>query len=177
MKVLEKKRERYGYNNDEDVPQFTEDPQFMEDEIDQVLKEMKVGKVPGPDNVDTTNLKALNQVLRPTLTELFNSILDFETTPKQWELAEIRILHKKGERSLISNYRPMSLTSNINEMFMKLSKNRIYNTLDRNQGLEQADFRKNFSTVDHIFTLDQLIEKANIQHKAVYNLCRLHKSF
>ena len=148
-------RVRYGCNNEEYIPKF------VEDEIDQVLKDLKVGKAPGPDKVDPTNLKALNQALTPALTEFYNAILEFETTPSQWELAEIRILHKKGEKSLISNYRPISLTSNINKLFMKLSKNRIYNTLDANQGLEQAGFRKKFSTVDHIFTVDQLIEKAN----------------
>lgn len=58
---------------------------------------MKVGKAPGPDNIYSTNLKDLKQVLTPTLTEFFNAILAFEATSYQWETAEIRILHKKGE--------------------------------------------------------------------------------
>lgn len=44
---------------------------------------------------------------------------------------------------------------------MKILKNRIYNLLDSQQPFEQAGFRKNFSTMDHIQTLNQLLEKAN----------------
>ena len=33
--------------------------------------------------------------------------------------------------------------------------------LDRNQPREQAGFRKKFSTIDHIYTLNQVIEKCN----------------
>ncbi len=42
---------------------------------------------------------------------------------------------------------------------MTIVKNRIYNQLDMNQGREQAGFRKNFSTVDNMFVLNQIIEK------------------
>lgn len=42
-----------------------------------------------------------------------------------------------------------------------LIKNRISRRLDENQGREQAGLRKYFSTVDQIFTLNHLIEKAN----------------
>jgi len=42
---------------------------------------------------------------------------------------------------------------------MKVIQSRIYGTLDANQGEGQAGFRKDYSTIDHIFTLDQLIEK------------------
>ena len=53
------------------------------------------------------------------------------------------------------------MSSNVNKIFTKIVKNGIYNIPDQNQGMEQAGFRKDFSTIDHIFTLDQLIEKAN----------------
>lgn len=35
------------------------------------------------------------------------------------------------------------------------------NTLDENQPRDQAGFRKGYSTTDHIFTLNQVIEKSN----------------
>lgn len=136
-------------------------PKILQNEIEKVLSEMKEGKAAGPDKIDVSNLKSVKYSLIPILTELFNAILKFEIVPEQWEAAEIRILYKKGNKDNISNYRPISLTSNTNKMFMKIIKNRIYNILDQNQGIEQAGFRKNFSTIDHLFTIGQLIEKAN----------------
>ncbi len=42
---------------------------------------------------------------------------------------------------------------------MKTLKNRIYHTLDLQQPVEQAGFRRNYATVDHILALNQIIEK------------------
>lgn len=44
-------------------------------------------------------------------------------------------------------------------------KNRLYSRLDNNQSKEQGGFRKKFSTIDHIFAVNQIIEKS-----AEYNL-------
>ncbi len=77
---------------------------------------------------------------------------------------EIILLFKKGNKEMIDNYRPISLTSNIT----KIIKERIYNQLNENQGREQAGFRKDFSTIDQIFTVRQLLEKAKEYQIGVY---------
>ena len=43
---------------------------------------------------------------------------------------------------------------------MKIMKNRLYNQLDLQQPEEQAGFRRNYATIDHIHTINQVIEKA-----------------
>ncbi|GBP64503.1 Retrovirus-related Pol polyprotein from type-1 retrotransposable element R2 [Eumeta japonica] len=42
------------------------------------------------------------------------------------------------------------------------------NTLDENQPKEQAGFRKNFSTIDHVHTVKQIMEKYNEYNKPLY---------
>jgi hypothetical protein len=51
---------------------------------------------------------------------------------------------------------------------MKIILYRVNFQLDNCQPPEQAGFRSNFSTIDHIFTLNQLIEKCNEFNKTVF---------
>lgn len=60
---------------------------------------------------------------------------------------------------MINNYRPINLTSNISNIFGKLLKNRIYRVLDENQLREQAWFRRGYSSLDHKFAINQILEK------------------
>ncbi len=81
-------------------------------------------------------------------------------TPKQWHKTEIILLYNKGDRSHLNNYRPVSLLSNISKVFFKLIKSRIYSILDIQQPINQAGFRRGYSTIDHIFTINQVLEKS-----------------
>jgi len=73
-----------------------------------------------------------------------------------------------GDRTDINNYRPIDLSSNIRRIFVNILKDRVYNTLGPQQPLEQAGFRKGFSTVDHIIMVGQIIKKAKEYNKIVY---------
>ena len=79
--------------------------------------------------------------------------------PKQWKIAEIMCIFKEGDKTNLKNYRPISFISNVAKIFTAMMKERISNTLDSWQLVKQADFRKNYSIVDHIFTLNQIMEK------------------
>ena len=70
------------------------------------------------------------------------------------------ILHKKGERRDIKNYRPVSLLSHTYKPFTRAIQNRMEKVLDENQPREQAGFRKKYSTVDHLQAPNQVIEKS-----------------
>jgi len=46
------------------------------------------------------------------------------------------------------------------KLFTKVILNRISNTLDEEQPREQAGFRSHYSTIDHLFTINRLLETA-----------------
>lgn len=58
--------------------------------------------------------------------------------------------------------------SNIYKVFAKIILDRMSPMLDEQQPVEQAGFRKGFSTIDHIHTLKQVLEKYNEYNKPVY---------
>lgn len=95
------------------------------------------------------------------MTNLFNEILATERIPTQWTKSTIVLLHKKGDKNEISNYRPICLMSNLYKVFSKIILGRITKHLEENQPREQAGFRANYSTIDHIHVVKQIIEKLN----------------
>ena len=80
----------------------------------------------------------------------------------------IVILFKKGDPKNIKNYRPISLLSHSYKIFTRLLQTRIERILDENQPREQAGFRKNYSTTDHLQALNQTIEKSNEYNLPLY---------
>lgn len=125
-------------------------------------------KSPGPDKVSNEILKGTANELVPVLTNVFNKIMTDDWIPTQWEISHIILLHKKGPKEDISNYRPISLMSNIYKIFSKVILDRISRVLDENQPMEQAGFRRKFSTIDHIHTVKQIMQKYKEYNKTLY---------
>ncbi|CAM4690395.1 unnamed protein product [Leuciscus chuanchicus] len=76
-----------------------------------------------------------------------------------WKTAKTVLLFKKGDRELLSNYRPITLLSAVYKIFTKVLLNRLARQLDEQQPVEQAGFRSGFSTMDHLQVLNQLLER------------------
>ena len=74
-------------------------------------------------------------------------------------MSTIILLHKKGKRYDLNNYRPISLISNLYKVFMKVITNRLTTTMDENQPSEQAGFRAGYSMIDHLQAVREIIEK------------------
>ena len=92
---------------------------------------------------------------------LFNKILVTGIFPDMWGEAVISPLHKKGSRNNVKNYRAISLLCTIGKVFTKVINNRLMSWAEINKKLDdgQGAYRKQRSTVDHIFTLYGMTQK------------------
>ncbi len=97
------------------------------------------------------------------ITHLFNMILKVGKVLKAWKDLDIILLYKKGDKHLVKNYRPISLSATLLKVFAKILEKRLNKKLGESQLYEQAGFRSGFSTIDHLFTLNQLIEET-VEH-------------
>lgn len=136
-------------------------PCILRQEVSKAIKSQKKGKAPGEDNISNELLIGASEAITDTITTIFNEILQSGIIPHQWTTSTIILLHKKGKKEDISNYRPISLMSNVYKVFSKILLERLTKTLDYNQPKEQAGFRNDFSTIDHIHTIKQVIQKCN----------------
>ena len=79
--------------------------------IMKLLKDLNPHKAAGPDQLKSLVLKRLRDVIAPVLQVIYQKYLDTGRVPKDWNTEYVCPLFKKGDTSLASNYRPISLTS------------------------------------------------------------------
>ena len=77
--------------------------------VTKLLKGLNPSKALGPDELHARVLKELARGLGPVFAHLFQQFTNTGEIPKEWSLANICPLFKKGDRSLACNYRPVFL--------------------------------------------------------------------
>ena len=82
--------------------------------------------------------------------------------PDLLKIAKTIPIHKKGSRLTVSNYRPISLLSNVNKIFEKIIFNRVYNFLEDHDCIykHQYGFRKKHSTNHALISITEQIRDA-----------------
>ena len=78
------------------------------DGVIKLFKGLNPSKALGHDELHSRVLKELATELDPVFAHLFQKSLDTSEIPKEWSLANICPLYKKGDRTLACNYRPVS---------------------------------------------------------------------
>ena len=141
------------------------------DEIMHCIKLLKLNKSSGIDNIVNEYIKSTANVLLPLYTKLFNIIFETGFFPTQWLCGEIIPIYKnKGDEMDPKNYRPITLICCLGKLFTSVLNERLNKYADAVELLlqNQAGFRKNYSTCDHIFSLHILSELFKGTKKKLY---------
>ena len=78
--------------------------------VKQFLDNININKAPGPDGIHGCVLKYCSISLCRPLSIIFRLSFNTGSIPAELKSANIVPVHKKGEKNLINNYRPISLT-------------------------------------------------------------------
>ena len=94
--------------------------------------------------------------------------------PYSWTEGIIISLFKKGNQNDTDNYRGISLSDIRSKLYSSIMNNRLQEWIEHNNltGECQAGFKKDYSTVDHMFTLMAMIQK---QFALNRKLCGLYR--
>ena len=146
-----------------------DDPITVE-EIKSALNKLKSKKAAGPDNVIGEFYKNAGDVILPFLHKFFNHIFENGLFPDSWCTAIIQPLHKKGDIHNADNYRGISLLNICSKLYTSILNKRLKTWINEYNiiGEEQAGFREEHSTIDHVFTLMAAVQKQLIRHRKLY---------
>lgn len=131
-------------------------------EICNTIKSLKVTSAPGIDEISVNILRDTVEHIKYPLVYLVNKIFEDGKFPKQLKSSLVIPIHKKGSKVEMTNYRPISLISNIAKIFESLIKVRMLSFFTKYGILskKQYGFRPNMSTEDAIATLTKQIYKS-----------------
>ena len=119
-------------------------------EIENVISTLNKSKATGPNSIPTRILLLLKSDISVPLTKIFNLSLSTGVFPDKLKIAKTIPIFKKGDHHIASNYRPISLLSNINKILEKIMFRRTYAFLEKYKCIYelQFGFRSKYST-DH----------------------------
>ena len=76
-------------------------------------------------------IKEYKEVVSQPLVNIFRKSVDLGESPLMWRQANVVPIFKKRNRGLMSNYRPISLTSIVNKLLESIIANKIREHLEK----------------------------------------------
>ena len=136
-------------------------------EVEIILKSIDPTKSVGPNSIPPKLLKQISPIISIPITNICNKSFSSGIYPNQFKTSKVIPIHKKDSKLKTSNYRPISLLSNLNKVLEKLMFNRLFNFLDTFNCLYelQFGFREKHSTNHAILSITQKIQEAIFNDK------------
>ena len=134
------------------------------DQISNHLIGLNANKAHGPDDISVSMIKLCGDSLVLPLNIIFNNILRTAKFPKQWKSANVTPVHKKENKQLIKNYRPISLLPIFAKVFEKIIFRHLYNHLVSNNLItsNQSGFRPGDSVTNQlIYLVHEILKNFN----------------
>ena len=144
---------------------------FTLEEVKSNIKSLNSNKSEGYDYIKTEYLKNCPPKMIELFVKLFNLILRSGHVPHEWSVGLIvPIYKKKGSKLDPNNYRGITLLSCLGKLFTACINVRLTKFVTERSiiGEEQAAFRENYSTTDHVFFLNELINMYIHKKKHLY---------
>ena len=164
-------------NQDEDFDDFENcesdvycDRPITREEVLLAIQRLKNGKAAGPHGIIGELLKHAGHLAVDFLVRFFNVLFDRGRYPDSWTESIIVPLFKKGNQNDPNNYRGISLCDISSKVYNSIINNRLQEWIEQNNltGECQAGFEKDYSTVDHMYTLMAMIQKQFALNRKLY---------
>lgn len=128
-----------------------------EDDLISAAKKLKNKNTAGPDGIPSFVVKDCIRVLAVPLMHIFNLSLRTGVYPSIWKLSKIIPVLKRGDKSDVTNYRPISILSNFSKIFEIILHRRIFPEIKNKIICEQHGFMPHRSSLTNLAVFSQTL--------------------
>ncbi|CAG9137015.1 unnamed protein product [Plutella xylostella] len=121
------------------------------------LRKLDVSKSAGPDFIPPLMLRNCTDTIAQPLSLLFKRSVSEGAIPLTWKKAFITPVHKKGSKSEVTHYRPISKLCIIAKVFEKIIYDQVYNSVKNSFNSSQHGFLKKRSTVSNLILFNDCV--------------------
>ena len=132
---------------------------ISEQKILKIIRSLNPNKAHGWDEIYVRMIKLSDTALVAPLKLVFEHCLRCGGFPQQWKHANVVPVHKKNEKNLKGNYRPISLLPIFGKILQRLIYDSLYSHLVSSEVLNpnQSGFRPGHSTVNQLISITHKI--------------------
>ena len=132
---------------------------FTCDDIATLIKNLDPNKAHGHDMISIRMLKLCGKSICKPLDLIFQSSIKQGKFPTEWKKANVVPVHKKGDKQILKNYRPISLLPICGKIFERLIYNNLFEYFIENDFISQnqSGFKPGDSRINQLISITQLI--------------------
>ena len=139
-------------------------------ELDAAIDASRVRTAAGPDGIDNSFLKKFWKYFRLPLLSYANVCFNKKTLTPSFRTASLKLIPKKGDTSLIKNWRPISLLNCIYKVISKAITCRLQKVVDTVTSRAQKGFTASRSIQEVLINVIETIAYCNLNNKAAFML-------
>ncbi len=135
---------------------------ITDEKILRIIRSLNPNKAHGWDDISVRMIKVCDSALVLPLKLIFENCLSKGIFPETWKCANVVPVHKKNEKNLKENYRPISLLPIFGKILEKLVFDSLYSHLLAKNYLNpnQSGFRPGDSTINQLVSITHSIFSA-----------------
>ena len=150
------------------------------EEVTGLIKDIDTSKSSCIDGISASALKDAMLAVPDHIAKLFNISFASSTIPDDWKIGTIVPLQKDGDKSEVSNLRPVTLLPIIGKLLEKVVNKKLVAYLEENNILDpkQGGFRSGHSTINTVsYFLDDIYKGMNTRQCTLSTFIDLKKAF
>lgn len=129
-------------------------------DLENAFKKLKPKRSAGPDGIPCYIFKACKEILIYPLLIIFQKSLELGVFPKKFKSTRVTPIHKKDDKTIVNNYRPISLLNCIAKLYEFVLYDKIYEHVKNIISPKQHGFFRHRSIETNLATYVNKIQLA-----------------